>query len=45
MKLDLTGKQRIALQKGKSIQLRHEQIGRGLGVNLHPMNEKKIYIL
>jgi hypothetical protein len=42
MKLDLNEKQRKALQKGKSIQLKHEQIGRGFNVNLHPMNEKKI---
>jgi hypothetical protein len=42
MKLDLCDKQCQTLRKGKSIQLKHEQIGRGFNVNLHPMNEKKI---
>lgn len=42
MKLNLTDKQRKSLMGGKSVQLKHGQIGSGLDVDLHPMIQKKL---
>jgi hypothetical protein len=42
MKLNLTDKQRKSLMSGKSVQLKHGQIGSGVDMNLHPMIQKKL---
>lgn len=42
MKLDLSKSQISRLQKGGSVQIKPEQMGRGIDINLHPMLLKKL---
>lgn len=42
MKLDLSQNQINALSKGKTVQLKHAQIGRGKDYSIHPENGKKL---
>jgi hypothetical protein len=43
MNLDLSRAQLLKARKGLPFQLKHEQIGSGMGFNLHPTNVRKVH--